>query len=156
MPNGDPNWRKTELPELKAFFRKVSKVLKSFARTYNLKITKYYHQFPSWDFNFRHPKGGVGQIEVHKCGDDAVEVFASWWIDYHDTSRRDSKHTEGRKCSLDGLALCTLLTEVLHLVFSWRKEDLSRGTENPYRENIEMSKEEFERLNDKYPLPKID
>ncbi len=156
MPNGDPDWRKKELPQLKTFFRKISKVLKAFAKTHNLKITKYYHQFPSWDFSFRHPEGGVGQVEVHKVDDSTVEVFASWWVDYYDTSRRDLKHGEGVKSSLDPEILRRRLDEMLQLVTSWRKEDLTKGSENPYREHIERSKEEFDRQYKKYPVPKLD
>lgn len=157
MPNGDPNWGKKELPKLRAFFHKISKVLKDFAHTHNLKIDKYYHQGSDWAFLFRHPEGGVGKIQVQKCGDDHIMVYPMWWLDDYDANRRDSKHTEGEKCSLDHTALRTLLEGRFKLVLSWRKEDLVLGKPNPYSNwKDKLTKEEFERLNDKYPIPKLD
>jgi len=131
MPNGDPDWRKKELPKLKVFFKRIAPVLKKFAKNHNLKIDKYYHQGSDWTFRFRHPEAGVGNIEVIKRDEQYVYLYPSWWVDYYDTSRRDFKHGPGVKSSLDPKILRRHLDEMLQLVISWRKEDLSKGTENP-------------------------
>ena len=149
MPNGEPEWRKKELPKLKVFFKRIAPVLKKFAKDHNLKIGKYYHQGSDWDFTFRHTECGVGKIEVQKCGEDHVMVCPMWWVDYYDTSRRDFKQGEAVKSSLDPETLRRHLDEILQLVLSWQKEDLTKGTENPYREHIERRREEFEKKHKK-------
>jgi hypothetical protein len=155
MPNGDPNWRKNELPKLRAFFRKISKVLKHFARTHNLKIDKYYHQGPAWTFRFRHPKGGVGQIFVRKSDEEHVLVAVDWFIDDYDKLTRYDKHTELQKCSLDHTALRTFLEEMLKTMLSWRKEDLTPFKSKYHCWQREMTKEEFEKKVEKYPISKL-
>ncbi len=156
MPNGDPNWYKTKRPKLEEFFSRISHVLEDFAKNYNLKVEKYYHQFPSWDLVFRHPKGGIGQIEIHECDSTDVEILVSWWIDCFTTSRRDYKQGEGVKCSLDPVVLRAQLEKSFELVLSWRKENLVKGSENPYRERGVMdTREKVERELQKYPVPKL-
>lgn len=156
MPNGTPDWRKKELPKLKVFFKRIAQVLKTFSQDHNLKIGKYYHQGPDWDFTFRHPECGVGKIQVQKCGEDHVMIYSMWWVDYYDTSRRDFNPGEAVKSSLDPEVLRRHLDEMLQLIISWRKEDLTKGVGNPYREKIERSKEEFDRQYKEYPIPKLD
>ena len=156
MPNGDPDWRKKELPKLKVFFKRIAPVLKKFAKDHNLKIGKYFHQGSCWDFTFRHPECGVGKIEVQKSGGDHVMIFPMWWVDYYDSLRRDFKEIEGIKSSLESEALRTRLDEALKQIISWRKEDLTEGPENPGGEHIEMTKEKFDQQYKKYPIPKLD
>ncbi len=156
MPNGDPDWRKKELPKLKVFFKRIAPVLKKFAKDHNLKINKYYHQGSDWTFRFRHPQGGMGNITVAKCDEPYVNLYPHWWVDYYDTSRRDFKHGPGVKSLLDSETLYKHLNEMLQLVLSWQKEDLTKGTENPYREHIERSREEFEKQYKKYTTPKFE
>ncbi len=155
MPNGHPDWSEKELPKLEAFFSKISKVLKGFANRYNLMIDKYYHQTDSWTFRFRHPLGGHCHIHVHKCGEEHVELGVSWQICDYDASTMYSKHTKLKRCTLKKTALLALLTEMLKLVLCWRKEDLM-PVNGKYNEWKEVSKEEFEKQDDKYPIPKLD
>src|SRR5262249_17396387 len=49
---------------LEAFFSKISTSLESFGKTHSLLLSKYYCGNQSWDFTFRHPKGGLGKIEI--------------------------------------------------------------------------------------------
>ncbi len=156
MPNGSPERWEKEFPKVEAFFSKISKVLEGFAISYNLMINKYYHQGADWCFLFRHHEGGVGNIVVQKCGDSYVMIYLIWWVDDYDANRRDSKHTEGKKCSLEAEVLSATLNEALYKVLSWQKEDLTRGRGNPYCNwKDEMTKEEFERQSEKYPFPKL-
>ncbi|MBE0537109.1 MAG: hypothetical protein IH624_15720, partial [Phycisphaerae bacterium] len=80
MPNGDFNWKKNEYPQLEVFFNKISQGIIGFADRYNLRVQKYYHQFPSWDLLFRHPKGGIGKIEIQKETDNEVKLCLYWWV----------------------------------------------------------------------------
>lgn len=156
MPNGDPTWGERELPELEKFFGKIANVLEEFAGKYNLMIDKYYHQSPAWYFRFRHPVDGVGQIEVVKNEDNSLNICAGWWVDYYDTTRRDLKSSGIIKISTNHVILRKTLEEMLRLVFSWKKSDLERGIENPYRERGVMdNRADLEREIEKYPIPKI-
>lgn len=158
MPNGDPNWIDTGLLKAEAFFRKISRILEDFAESHNLMIDKYYHHCTDWTFRFRHPEGGVASICVRKKDDNHVFIYIFWHIDYYEANRRDYKHEEGRVVSLEPQKLRGMLTEAFGSVLSWKKEDLTKGAENPYREHKhkEMSKEEFERQYKTYPIPKFD
>ena len=60
MPNGNPKFNVEELPKLEEFFAPFSDELQRFAEKHNLLIDKYWHQFHSWRFSFKHPKGGIG------------------------------------------------------------------------------------------------
>ena len=121
--NGNVKWKK-EFLELETFFGKISETLEDFAATYNLMIEKYPHHGPEWAFRFRHPNGGVGQIEVEKSGHDHVIVRHSYHIDDYDKLTRFLKYPQGERCSLDNKTLRILLEKKLKIVLSWRKEDL--------------------------------
>ena len=157
MPNGHPDWSKKELPKLKVFFGRIAPVLKKFAKDHNLKIEKYHHQCPSWRLFFRHPKGGLGQLNAHKLLGDNEHVFISgiWSLDDYDSCTRSSKVSHDIKLSLDDPTLYKSLYELLGLVLSWRKEDLMPG-----RDKIEgwkeIPKEKFYSQYEKYPIPKLD
>jgi len=156
MTNGDTDWAATEYPKLLAFFGKIANVLEDFASTHNLMIDKYYDRGKDWNFRFRHPKGGVGSITVKKGdGEEYVWIGAIWWLDDYDKCTRSTKHTEMEKCSIEGKVLKAFLIKMFNTILSWRKEDLGPGVENPYRERIEMTREEFDRQYEKYPIPKL-
>lgn len=156
MPNGHPDWTINELPKLEEFFSKIEEVLVSFAKRYNLMIDKYYHQSPSWDLIFRHPMGGIGQIEVNKYKDESVIVSPVWWLDDYETGKRFLKTPEGEQCSLDHAALHKILEDTLRLLVSWRKEDFKRSFEDPHRDSLQITKEEFDHELEQYPVPKLD
>lgn len=157
MPNGDFDWPEKELPQLEVFFSKIAGVLNKFEQDCNLKIERYYRQMPGWRFGFRHIKGGAGYIDVLKVDEKSVKLNAVWWIDDYDTGTRFTKTSDIVISSLDEIELYDKLTEMIKLVFSWQQEDLSPYKSEVYQRWKETwTKEDFERLNDKYPLPKID
>jgi hypothetical protein len=157
MPNGSAEWYEKDLPVLEAFFSKIADVLERFAQSHNLLIDKYYHQGPDWDLLFRHPENGVGQIIVRMFGEEKVKIYPAWWIDNYDVNRRDSKHEEGISCSIKHEELHAMLENLFRKIVSWRKEDLIKGAPHPsfldWRK--EMTKEEFEKQDDRYPIPKL-
>ena len=124
MPNGDPNWGKEVYPKLEQFFAKIASVIEGFAELHNLKIEKYYHQFPSWDLQFRHPMGGVGQIEIGRDGEESLYIFTCWWKDSFEENRRYLK--QGQK---EMIAVKTLNQEYIEQLFqkviSWKENDLN-------------------------------
>ena len=151
---GNVKWKK-EFVELEVFFGKISEVLEDFAATHNLKIEKYYHCGPDWTFRFRHPEGGRGQIFAIKQGDEHVGVAGAWQVSDYDTLTLYSKHTETKKSSLEKPILLLALNEMLKLIISWKKEDLTPG-KHQYNEWKKHPKEMIEGDILKYPIPKID
>lgn len=151
---GNVKWKK-EFVELEAFFSRISEVLEDFAATHNLMIEKYPHHGPEWAFMFRHPNGGVGQIEVEKSGDDHVIVRLSWHIDDYDKLTRFLNYPQQKeRCSLDKRALQILLEEKFKLVLSWGKEELT-PVKHKYNEWKKHPKEMIEGDILKYPIPRL-
>src|SRR5687767_6229461 len=81
MPNGDPDFNIKELPKLERFFARLAPAITRFAKKHSLRIERYYHQLPSWEFCFDHPKGGCAYIEIRRESDDEFSVISAWWID---------------------------------------------------------------------------
>ena len=154
MPNGDPNWAKNELPQLEAFFCKISDILEEFAATHNLMIEKYYHQGQDWTFRFRHPKGGLGGLTVKKSDEvDSVWIGGFWWIDDYDKCTRSSKHTDMKRSSIREKELRAFLVRMLHSILSWQKEDLWLLKSKYDDWHKSSTKEQFERRLEQYPTP---
>jgi len=158
MPNGTREWVENELPKLEAFFGKISNVLEDFAKTHNLLIDKYYHQGSHWTMRLKHPLGGVGHIEISKLDDDHVWISPFWCLDDYDKYTVFSKEGEKKKCHIEKEPLQDMLDEMLRLVLFWPKEDL-RGKPDPTYKRFwheQWTKEEFEKQDEQYPIPKID
>jgi len=161
MPPWDRKRHKVELRKLKQFFSKISSVLEDFADAHNLEIdNKSYHQFPfafpAWSFFFSHPKGGFGQIQVKKKDEHGVEVYPVYWINEHKTGKTFTKVLKrGEQCSLDPKTLREMLEKTLKLVLSWDIEDAELYSLNTDCWK-EMTKEQFEQSQPRYPIPKYD
>ncbi len=156
MPNGNPKWKEKELPKLERFFNRIATVLEEFAQIHNLMIERYYHEGPGWTFMFQHPKGGSGQIEIERSGQNAILIRCSWYIDDYDNNTRWLKYPPGQKCSLDHATLKAVLEESLRQIFSWNKEDLEPLKSKYYAWSKHFSKAEFDEQRSKYPTPKLD
>jgi len=155
MPNGDPGWKSRERPGLEKFFGRIAGTLKKFARRHNLALQKYYHQFPSWDFTFRHPHGGLAKIEVHKRGDDRVEIPAGWWVDDYGKCIRSLKKSEKVVCSLESGELKNLLEHTLLDVCSWQVQQLV-PVDYEYKQWRRFTKDDFDQEVQGYPMPRLD
>jgi len=79
MANGDPNFHRKELPELERFFARLAPAITRFADRYSLRIERYYHQLPSWELHFAHPKGGSAYLEIRREGKSSFRVLSMWW-----------------------------------------------------------------------------
>ncbi len=153
MPNGAPNWWKDEYPKLEQFFLKIANILNRFAELHNLKTNKYYHQFPSWDLQFRHPKGGVGQIEIGRSKSDDLDIFISWWKDDFEQNIRYIKSPKKQTISTTMLTQ-DFLENLFREVLSWDESDLQA-----YPSGSDWSKhttkEKFDAQINEYPFPKL-
>lgn len=150
MPNGDPEFYVTAQSKLEAFFEPIASVLTDFARQHNVKLRKYYHQFPSWDFSFRHPRGGAAQVEVVHENNDTVSLACSWWYDDYETLTRFIKRSRGKAFSPDSQLLTQELEKALALILSWQF-----GTWDEHHSGMkqwrQFTKEQFEAHLGHYP-----
>ena len=155
MPNGNPHFNEEELPALEEFFSTIGGVLTRFADDFKLTVERYWHQFPSWRFTFKHPEGGLACIEVMKSGESEIEIYCYWWIDDFDQHTRYSRTVHSYSYQLEGLELYDLLKDRLELILSWTPNnwtEVSSGFEEAW--SI-FNKEHFLSLNDRYSLPRL-
>jgi hypothetical protein len=152
MPNGDPDFHLNEQPKLEAFFEPLAEVLTAFAQRHNVKLQKYYHQAPSWDFTFRHPQSGVGKIDVHRYSDDSVFLISYWWYDDYDLLTRFGKRVKHEPIPADAPRLSIALESSLRLVVSWQfgQWDDQYGGFDSWKQGC--TKEQFEALSNDYPV----
>jgi len=155
MPNEDFDWKKNDFTKLEIFFGKIEKVLEEFAEKHNLMISKYYHQFPSWDLMFRQPRGGVAKIEISKEGEDEVRIRASWWIDQAEPRIRYLYSSEGEMSSLEHKMIRDLLHKTFNRMLAWDKSFL-KPIEIPCVRKGEVTKDKIKKDEERYPIPKID
>ena len=157
MPNGHPDFATKEKSLLDAFFKPVAPVMERFAAQHNLRLTKYYHQFPAWDFTFRHPQNGVAKIEVDKETDTALGIYASWWFDDHDNFTRYVRRSEKKNVQLNPNDLENLLTSAFHTILGWQFGTWDeKHTSETYRTGWkQFSKEQFQKETvEFYPVPR--
>lgn len=132
----------------------VAPTLLKFAQQHNLKINKYWHSLPSWRFSFKHPNTGLACIEVMAEGENSLKIYAYWWIDDFDNGIRYSKKYESLVIHKDQLD--SELEIVFDDVIKWELEswtEITHGLKEVWSQTF--SKENFLKLNEKYPIPII-
>ncbi len=118
MPNGDPDFHTKELPILERFFAQVAPAITRFAERHSLRIQRYYHDLPSWQLCFEHPKGGCAYVEVRRERDDAFRLLSAWWVDGAGT--RSSRFADAGPFAVRGTAIESLLQKHYTTVLRWR------------------------------------
>ena len=155
MPNGSPDFYEKDLPALEAFFAPIADVLNRFADRHNLMADHYYHQSPSWRYNFRHPNGGVASIDVMKESADSVKVHLYWWVDDYDRFTRFSRTSSSAEVRIGAVDLTSVLEEEFDRVLSWQPGEwthIASGYENSWGP---MGREWLEGDVERYPKPKV-
>lgn len=150
MPNGQPDFVEKERPALERFFAPLADVLTDFGRRHNLRLTKYYHDAPSWSFTFKHPCGGVGKIEVERQNEARFRIACQWWYDDYDNLTRSLKRFIGDAHPRNADVLGQELAQALQQVVSWEfgRWDEKRGG---YSWQSTWTKEQFQALQEQYP-----
>ena len=155
MPNGNPDFNEKELPALEAFFSPLADVLNGFGARYNLMLDRYYHQFPSWRFNFRHPQGGLASLEVMKDSEDSIKIHLYWWIDDYDKFTRSSRTGETPSYEVNGTDMAQILEEQLRRVLSWGLGEWSQFTTGFEQAWKSRGRRWLQEDVKRYPLPKV-
>ena len=155
MPNGDPDFADKTLPELEAFFAPFSAACQQFAKRHNIKIEKYYHQFPAWSFSFRHPAGGIGKLDLAKESESQLKIWEYWWHDDYDTATRSVKTKEHEPFGLEDIDVVEMLESALGNILSWKFGDWDNvhdGYESSWHGTF--TKKQFEAQDQAYPVLK--
>lgn len=140
--------------EVKELFDEISPAIEQFAEKYNLLVEKYWHGIPSWRFSFKHPKSGIGCVELIIDNFNSIEIYGYLWIDDYDKGTRSGKTY---KSGFIRLAQAPdILYETFNKILGWEFDssfDVTDIAKNSWHQNY--NKEQFLKLNDKYPIPKI-
>ncbi|MHC4743571.1 MAG: hypothetical protein ACYS8Z_16780 [Planctomycetota bacterium] len=147
-------WAQEELPVIKRFFERIAPVLVEFASDHNLKLEKYYHDGPTWDFLFRHQAGGTCYIEIRKCDDEGVKICGDWSVYQYDEGLGYNKHTQLIDCSIAENELRTGLKDMLRLVLSWKRDDLEIISKRGAGVKEQVDEEVFYEYENSLPLAK--
>jgi hypothetical protein len=154
MPNGNSKFAEEARPEFEAFFLPIGDTLEEFAFKHSLRLVKYYHDAPSWRFNFTHPKGGAASVDVMKESSDELKIYQYWWIDSFSKFTRSIKTSESELLNRDLITL-DLLRNKLTEILGWKLDEwteIASGYEEywkPYgKELLEVKLEQF-------PMPRI-
>ena len=140
--------------ELESFFAPLADVLQSFGERHNLKLEKYYHEEPSWSFTFRHPSGGVGKISVLRSRNE-VDFDCWWWYDDYETMTRHIKRMRKEHVPAKPKLVGEELERALQSLLSWKSGnwDEALGGNKVWQKT--WTRDEFLRLPEKYPIPKL-
>jgi len=155
MPNGDREFYEEEAPALDLFFSQIADVMNHFASRHNLLLNKYYHQYPSWRFNFRHPKGGLASIEVVKASDESLKIYGCWWLDDYDKFTRFLKRDEPELFNIGAVNLNEVLEKKFKEILSWELGEwtqVATGYEKAWKP---QGREWVEKDVERYPKPKV-
>ena len=141
-----------ETAMLDNFFSPFSWTLLNFAAAHHLRVDKYWHNFPSFRFDFRHPKGGLAAVEVFREGETSLSIYGYWWIDDYDQGTRNGRRYRSEILPLDSIKLEDLLEETLTTVVAWPLgswTDIATGLGDSWKRSF--TKEQFELLVYDYP-----
>ena len=58
------------------FFAPFADELGQFATLHNLALEVYPREWPCWNFCFRHPKGGIGSIDVMREENGSLKLYS--------------------------------------------------------------------------------
>jgi len=155
MPNGDPDFADSTLPKLEAFFAPFAKTCERFADLHNIKIEKYYHEFPAWSFLFRHPAGGIGKIDLVRKTETTINVWRYWWHDDYDAATRSIKNEETQPILAANANVDELLETSLSEILTWNYGDwdsVHDGYESSWHKH--WTKDQFKALDNDYPVLK--
>lgn len=159
MPNGvskESHCQKI-IADYEAFFSPISELFVAFAKNNNLVVQKYYHDAPCWSLCFSHSSGGVGRIDLKRKSESILGISGIWWVDDYDSFTRRIKHTNKVECEPTPLAVEPHLRAALKSVLCFTPGDWSlvaTGYERFWRKT--WTKDQFDKLNSQFPLPRID
>ena len=151
MPNGDPDWHKTELPKLERFFAPLADEIRQFALTHNMSIERYYHEAPDWRLQFTPPQGGNATIDIRRVDDDTFAVTQCWYIDDYDAATRSLRWGKSPQFRVKDVRLSDVLRQALVEMLSWQKGEWTQVA-GAYKEMWHRyTREQFENMSPRFP-----
>lgn len=151
--SGDPHESLSEdTSHLDDFFSQFSWAFLNFAAEHHLRIDKYWHDFPSFRFSFRHPKGGAACIEVFRESENQLSVFGYWWMDNYDQGTRSGKRYQSETLTVDVIDIAELLEVTLTTIVGWPLDswtDVNSELGDSWKKSF--TREQFESEVENYP-----
>ena len=152
VPNGDPDF---DLRRQERWFAPLANGITAFALEHNLFIDRYYHDSPSWDLRFSHPKGGNASISISNVAPDQASIGSSWYVDDYDHFTRSIHWRAARSVPKDAELVRQALADELHAIIA-----VPFGAWNQVAGDYEdvwgqYTKEQFYALGPHYPKPMI-
>lgn len=152
MPNGDPEF---DLRGQEKWFAPLAGVIETFALEHNLFIDKYYHDLPSWDLRFSHPKGGTASISISNIAPDHANIGSVWYVDEYDRFTRSLHWRAARSILKQPEVVLKALAEEFHAIIA-----VPFGAWNQVARDYEQiwghyTKEQFYAVGPHYPKPII-
>jgi hypothetical protein len=142
--------------DAEVFFANLTDCFERFAEKHNMKVDKYWHEFPSWRFTFKHPKGGLACIEVMKEEKAEFKVYGYWWLDNYNKGTRSSRKYESKILQIERADMRDLLEDTLEKIISWPLDSWTEvGTGFGLHWAKTFTEEQFGRLSDTYPTLKV-
>jgi len=124
MPNGHPDFEHTERAQLEAFYAPIAPTLEAFAQRFNLRLIKYYHGSNSWNFEFRHPQGGIATIQVLQSDEQQVQLASAWSLPNFETFTSSIFQRLGDKLDRNDPELPKALESLLRLMVALTRDQL--------------------------------
>lgn len=120
--------RQKELPAWlsdpdRRFFEYARPQLERSARRHRLKIEPWFKDVAAWALQFRHPRGGVGQIVVEPRH-ESVSIFGNWWRDDFAAETRHMAEVVERSFPWQASDITGAVDEVLTVLLAMSEADL--------------------------------
>ena len=112
-----------EVHDPSIIYAPIVPVLEQFAKDRGLLIERFRHGGPSWDFLFRHPKGGGGKIQVLPAHVEGYTLVALWEVHDLPARKRMWKRSELKQAPPDPQAVREQLDLLLREVMAWEGGD---------------------------------
>jgi hypothetical protein len=110
----------SEHTDAEQLFRPIEPALVAFAERFRLHVDRFPKGSTNWDFAFRHPRGGVGLLQLIGSSSAALLIIGHWTFDDREAGIRYIRSTEQAGMLRDDPDLMQMLEVQLREMVQWR------------------------------------
>lgn len=148
------NWEDSGIaPRTAEWFKPYEPIFLHFAERHNLAIGQYLKDMPAWHLVFTHPRGGRCRIDMKKNFAASFSLAVVWTRDNYGAGARSLKWWVIDK-DVPAEQLARELELTLETALGWKEKDFDSTHDGFAQYWHKVPKEEFEREQHKYPLPR--